>query len=106
MLVLALVPLLVIPPLIWLRQMRYRKLRDRVSLQCRNCGAFNTIEKLANFDCKSCHYENAFFDSSGVRLPGIETYSCSYCSEENMVGVLTCTACGHTNRQGLIHGQD
>lgn len=98
-LLMALLPLLLLPPLIYYRQKVYNKKKAFVSVQCPRCGKFQDIRMLANYTCKKCGEEINFLQGEEI-LEGWETYDCRHCGQENPKGVISCTACGMTNNRG------
>lgn len=90
-----------IPLFFWLRVRTINKRKKGSSVRCPYCGLDQRLDLLANYDCKSCKKSVDFFDQEGTPLPDIRYYNCEACGERNFEGVITCTACGLANPEGI-----
>ncbi|MFT6854935.1 MAG: hypothetical protein ACJA0X_000906 [Cyclobacteriaceae bacterium] len=100
-LIMALLPLILIPPLIYYRQRVFNKKSKYVSAQCPHCMSYQDILGVQNYSCKKCSERIEFYDELGNPHVSMQTYACIHCEKENFKGILTCVSCGLTNKAGI-----
>lgn len=100
-LIMALLPFLFIPPLIYYRQKVYKKKAEYISVQCPHCMAYEDIRGERNYTCKNCNQDIIFFDQNQQPSLSKVTYECVHCGRKNFEGMLTCPSCGLTNKAGI-----